>query len=302
MASIIKRLVNKDLLHPPHWLLDNLMFEGVIGSMAYGCSEKGGDSDQDIVGMAIPPKHMIFPHLDGHIPGFGRMPDKFENFQKHHIEFSETKRKYDVVVYGIVKMFQLCMDNNPNMLELLYLPKRCIFHSTQIYEHIRKHRQLFLHRGCFDRFSGYASSQLSKMNSPGDKRNERRKETVEKYGYDTKFAYHIVRLMLECEQIYTTQSIRLDRDREIYKSIRRGEWPKEKFSEWFDEKERSMMRLYNAPPEEVPLPKRPDEEAIKQVLIECLEMHYGSIANAIRQPDEMGRIIYDLEQVIHRYK
>lgn len=301
MASIVRRLYKKDLIHPPPWLVDNLMFEGVIGSKAYGC-EDPNDSDEDIVGMAMPPKNMIFPHLDGHILGFGKKPPSFENFQQHHIHFGETKRDYDVSVYGIVKMFQLCRDNNPNMIELLYLPKHCVYHSSLVYEHMRAHRSMFLHRGCYEKFRGYASSQLSKLDKPGTKRSPKRQATVEKYGYDTKFAYHIVRLMLECEQIYKEGTLRLNSNRNIYKAIRNGEWPKEKFNRWFDEKESSMERLYNASPEEVSLPEYPDEEAIKQVLIECLEMHYGNLTAAVSRPDEVGRIVSELEQVIHRYR
>ena len=301
MASILRRLINKDLIHPPPWLLDNLMFEGVVGSTAYGCADED-DTDEDIVGMAIPPKGMVFPHLEGHIPGFGAKPPVFESFQQHHIAFSETKRQYDVCVYGIVKMFQLCRDNNPNMIELLYLPRRCIRHSTQIYEHIRANRSLFLHRGCYQKFRGYAYSQLQKMDKPGDRRSERRKATIAAYGYDTKFAYHIVRLMLECEQIFQSQTMQLDRDRAMFKSIRRGEWSKDKLREWFDEQEKLMERRYKAPLDEVPLPDRPDEDALKQVLIECLEMHYGSLTKAVVRPDAAGLILNELKNIIHRYE
>ena len=115
MASVLRRLVAKDLLHPPPWLMDNLMFEGVVGSTAYGCNNEG-DTDEDLVGMAIPPKGMVFPHLEGYIPGFGTKPPTFNSFQQHHIFFSETKTQYDVCIYGIVNLFQLCRDNNPAAL------------------------------------------------------------------------------------------------------------------------------------------------------------------------------------------
>lgn len=93
-------------------------------------------------------------------------------------------------------------------------------------------------------------------------------------GYSTKFGYHLVRLMLECEQILTTHNIELDRDSEIYKSIRRGEWDLTRLEEWFYNKEKSMETLYA----NSELRHSPDEDAIKQLLIECLEMHYGSLS------------------------
>ena len=301
MPSVLRRLVKHDLIHPPPWLMDNLIFEGVSGSTAYGCNDED-DTDEDLVGMAIPPKDMVFPHLAGYIPGFGTKPPTFNNFQQHHINFQETKRQYDVCVYGIVKFFQLCRDNNPNMLELLYLPKRCIHHSTLVYEHIRTHRKLFLHRGCFKKFSGYAHSQLKKMGQPGEKRSAKRRATVQAYGFDTKFAYHIVRLLLECEQLFVEQHLTLDRDREIFKAIRRGDWSMDKIREWFDTKEKDMERLYHADEKEVALPYYPDEEAIKQVLIECLEMHYGSLSKAVSRPAAADLIINELKSIIHRFE
>ncbi len=69
------RLANKGLIHPPPWLPDNIMLEGLTGSFAYGC-EDSKKADRDIVGIAIPPKTVIFPHLAGYIQGFGTQPLK----------------------------------------------------------------------------------------------------------------------------------------------------------------------------------------------------------------------------------
>ena len=300
MASIVKRLIKKGLIEPPHWLEDNLVLEGVTGSSAYGCNIEA-DPDEDLVGIVIPPKSVVFPHLEGYIPHFGTPPTNFENFQRHHVVFNETKKQYDLCIYSIVKLFHLCLGNNPNMLELLFLPQRCIRHSTLIYEKIRTNRRLFLHRGCYHKFRGYAYSQLSKLDKEGEHRSEKRKETVRKHGYDTKFAYHIVRLMLECEQLFIDQKIVLDKDRELFKSIRRGEWTKEKLISWFEEKEAQLERLYHAPQEEVSLPHEPDEDALRDLLLECLEDHYGNLGKAVHRPDDLGRLLFDLKEVFHKY-
>src|SRR5688500_4528079 len=52
-------------MSPPDWLPDNLLYETLMGSEAYGVSSDA--SDRDVYGICMPPKHMLFPHLAGEI-------------------------------------------------------------------------------------------------------------------------------------------------------------------------------------------------------------------------------------------
>ena len=295
MSSVVNRLFKKKLINPPGWLPSNTMFEGQTGSVAYGAV--GESSDIDVVGFCIPPKDLVFPHLSGEIPGFGRQISRFEQFQAHHISDQETRREYDITVYSIVKFFQLTMENNPNMVDLLFLPRRCVLHSTSVYEHVRDHRHLFLHRGSYYEFRGYAASQLSKLKNGASRSNIKRRESYEKNGMDTKFAYHLVRLLLECEQILTTGDLRLDRDSKIYQSIRRGEWSEERLTSWFENKEKSLETLYSSSK----LPDRPPEDEIKKILLECMEMHYGNLTDAVVDPDRSDQLVRELQELVKRY-
>jgi len=161
MGSIVDELTRKQLITPPSFFKNNIQYEVIMGSVAYGVSSD--TSDVDIYGFCVQPKYMIFPHLDGEIVGFGRKKKRFENWEKHHVEDKSSGKEYDFVIYSIIKYFQLCMENNPNMIDSLFVPRRCILHSTQIGEHIRERRKEFLHKGAFHRFKGYAYSTLHKL-------------------------------------------------------------------------------------------------------------------------------------------
>lgn len=210
-------------------------------------------------------------------------------------------KEFDFQVFSIVKFFQLAMENNPNVVDALFTPVRCVLHSTGIGNHIRLNRERFLHKGLWHKFKGYAYSQLHKMESKNP--IGKRKEQIEKFGFDCylesqtefltdngwkkfdqvteqdlvacKFAYHVVRLMLEAEQMLTHGTMDLERDRDILKAIRRGDWPKEKIREFFEMKEKHLDELY----QKSPLPHGPDEAFIKNLLLECLEMHYGRLTD-----------------------
>ena len=133
----------RDLIHPPKWLPDNVAYITDMGSVAYGVATEL--SDHDIYGFCIPPKEDVFPHLRGEIPGFGRQINRFEQWQEHHIDYKD--KEYDFTVYSIVKYFQLCMENNPNMIDSLFTSNDCVRHITQVGQLVRDNRKLFLHKG-----------------------------------------------------------------------------------------------------------------------------------------------------------
>ncbi len=108
---IIQDLIKAGTLKPgsniPKWLQHNCHYLTIMGSMAYGVSSD--NSDMDIYGFALPPLEMIFPHLAGHIPGFGPAPQSFEQWQQHHLKHHSGGhlKNYDFSVYS--KIFQsLC--------------------------------------------------------------------------------------------------------------------------------------------------------------------------------------------------
>jgi predicted nucleotidyltransferase len=277
-VKLLQKFESKKLIHPPKWLISNLQYLTIMGSESYGVSSDS--SDKDLYGFCIPPKDEVFPHLAGEIEGFGKQKKKFWQWQEHHIIDEDTNKEYDFTVYSIVKYFQLCMDNNPNMVDSLFTPPNMVLFSTSVGQMVRDSRKLFLHKGCWHKFKGYAYAQLHKMKIKNQ--DGKRKELVDKYGYDVKFAYHVVRLLLEVEMILSEHDLDLQRHNEQLKSIRRGEWKLEDVEKFFNDKERGLETLYN----ESTLPYKPDEEKIKDLLLNCLEHHYGSLDRVIVRQDK----------------
>lgn len=279
--STLHRLTDRGLIHPPRWLPANVQYETIMGSVAYGVSSD--TSDVDVYGWAIPPKDDVFPHLRGEIPGFGTPHRRFAQFQEHHVRDPDALagrgRTYDFTIFGIVKFFQLAIDNNPNVIDSLFTPATCVLHTTQVGTLVRENRRLFLHRGSWPKFKGYAYTQLHKLAIKQPK--GKRAELVAEHGFDTKFAYHVVRLLGEVEQILLEGDIDLQRDNERLKAIRRGEWTEERLRQWAADKEADLERAYAASK----LPAVPDEEKLKGLLLNCLEQHYGSLASCVVQPD-----------------
>lgn len=334
---ILSKLKDKQLIQPPDWLISNTHYLTKMGSFAYGVNND--ESDLDVYGFCIPPKDIVFPHLAGEIFGFGRQIQRFEQWQQHHIEVEKTTRgafcptcateisaskvatpnefyyycnfcdlhhepekckaavqTYDFSVYNIVKYFQLCMENNPNMIDSLFTDHTCIIHCTAVGNIMRDNRKVFLHKGAWHKFKGYAYSQMKKINTKES--GGKRAVLVEEFGYDTKYAYHLVRLMLEVEQILIEGDLDLRRNAEQLKAIRRGEWTLEQLEEYFHSKEKSLEDVYT----KSTLPYSPQEDKIKHLLLNCLEHHYGSIADAVAIKDRDSMVVKEIKAILEKYK
>lgn len=296
MASRVQLLKKKDLIHPPKWLPLNVHYEVIMGSVAYAVSND--TSDMDVYGFCIPPKEDVFPHLRGEIHGFGQQIQRFEQYQEHHVKDKESQQEYDFTIYSIVKYFNLCMENNPNMCDSLFVPQRCVLYASRIGQMVRDKRKLFLHKGSYHKFRGYAYAQLNKIGTKANSANPKRQASIQEFGYDVKFAYHVVRLALEAQQILIEHDLDIEANREILKSIRRGEWSEEKLRNWFNEKEKQLEETYT----KSTLQHSPDEDAIKTLLMNCLEDHYGSLKDAVKREVPVEKMIAELRAVIDKYE
>ena len=348
---LLNELHKKGLIKPPDFILDNTHYVTIMGSLAYGVEEDY--SDFDIYGFCIPPKKMVFPHLAGEINGFGRQIKKFDQWQHHHVNDESAQggkgRQYDFSIYNIVKFFQLTMENNPNMIDSLFTPVNAVLHCTKVGSIVRENRKLFLHKGSWHKFKGYAYSTLHKLKTKKHKgldelkefeerhdiphsmsfedvekemkkRNNHilnhltdqklieyydlfkivkeasslRAEKVKSQEYDYKFAFHIVRLLNEVEQILIEHDLDLQRNREQLKSIRRGEWTLDQIVEYFQNKEKILEETYA----QSNLRHSPDENAIKNLLLSCLEEHYGSLDKAIAIEGKAEKILEQIRELV----
>jgi uncharacterized protein len=293
---LLHDLTTHKLIHPPKWLPDNTAYLAIVGSESYGANLPG-TSDQDLQGFCIPPKSDVFPHLRGEIPGFGRQHQRFSDWQEHHVQHAGTE--FDFCVYSLVKFFHLAMENNPNIVDILFVPDNCIKHMTKVGQLVRDNRRMFLHAGCWHKFRGYASAQFAKIKSGANRSNPKRAASIEAHGFDVKFLMHCVRLALECEQILLTGDLDLKRDSQFLLSVRRGDMTLEDGEKWWASKARDLESAYaNCKV----VPHEPDETAIKRLLIQCLEIHYGDLTDAVRIETPVEKLLSELDMIMSKYR
>jgi len=119
-------------------------------------------------------------------------------------------------------------------------------------------------------------------------------ENVKIKGMDTKFLYHVVRLLNEVEQILIEGDLVLDRNREQLKAIREGMWTLEQIQSYFYEKEKTLEDTY----QKSSLPWGPDEGKIKIILLNCLEEFYGSLEGCEMTEQGLQRAFSQIVQIV----
>jgi len=122
-------------------------------------------------------------------------------------------------------------------------------------------------------------------------RNPARKELEDKYGYDTKHAMHLFRLLRMGQEICTTGKVNVKRpDREELLGIRRGALTYDELVNWADTITREIDELYEdykSGRKEAPIPMNIQQEKLNPLVIRLLEEQWrmkgwlkGELVNA----------------------
>src|ERR1700723_3606349 len=124
------------------WLKDNTLFLTLHGSRAYGTNH--ANSDYDFKGLCVPPLEYYL--------GF-----------TNNFEQAEFKKPNDLVIFEISKFFKLAADCNPSVIEILFTDPTDHIISKPIFKKILDVKYDFLSRKARHTFSGYAMSQLKRL-------------------------------------------------------------------------------------------------------------------------------------------
>lgn len=292
--DFLKQNIKDKRISPPEWLFENLSYMTYFGSIIYGINNDM--SDVDIVGITVPPKEIVFPErFSNAIYGFDNI-ETFDQWQNHHLLDNVRKREYDFCIYNIVKFVKLASENNPNVLETLFVKENHIVFQDEIGKYLRKNANKFLHKGSLAKFRGYATSQIKKIKNQQNSTNPKRAELVKKFGYDTKFAGHAVRLLLEAEQISREGNLVLDRNAKFLRNICEGEWSLEQVETFVETKLIHLEEDFS----NSKINEYENTKDIKEILMNCLEMKFGNIEKMTVNLNE--NMLKEIQSVLNKYK
>ena len=222
------------------------------GSIAHGTYMPAKDphsiDDKDVMAICVPP-------MD-HFVGLRRFGSRGTQ---------EIKRdEWDIVVYEIRKAISLLAQGNPNILQILWMEPRHKITSSVAGDHLLASRDIFVGKHVYKPFVGYARAQFEKMRRVEfhGRMGAKRKGLVMEFGYDTKNAAHLVRLLRMGIEFLATGELMVERpDAAELVGIKRGEWTLEQV-------EREADRLFSKIEDALihsTLPERPDLDKINDL-------------------------------------
>ncbi|MGG9964757.1 DNA polymerase beta superfamily protein [Ferruginibacter sp. SUN106] len=121
------------------WIKDNglLVFEVITGSRSYGLDTPS--SDTDIKGVFVLPKNMFYG-----------------------LEYTAqvNNDSNDIVYYELKRFMELLSKSNPNILEMLNVPDKCVLQKHPIMNMLQP--EMFISKQCEQSFANYAFTQIKK--------------------------------------------------------------------------------------------------------------------------------------------
>lgn len=117
---------------------------------------------------------------------------------------------YDLVVHSARKFCHLAASGNPSMLMVLYGPVRYMNETAPMAMWGTQYwTDAFWHQGARAKFLGYCRAQRARLEGLRGGKHTNRPELIEKYGYDTKYAMHMLRLGIQGMEYMETGAVEL---------------------------------------------------------------------------------------------
>ena len=228
---------------------DHLIMAYIGGSQAHG-AKLGATDDTDWYGLYIPPPNKVL--------GLER---------EEHFVFTTGGKlggngpsDVDVCLYTLLKWAGLAAKGNPSALHFLFAP---LEFATETWKRISAQAGLFLAKGHLKPFLGFANDQMKRLLGQKGQKNIHRAELEGLYGYDTKYAMHIIRLYGEAKELMEQGRITLPRpNRQELIEIRRGKYTLSEIRQLGAQLESEAL----ASQARSSLPAKVDREAISNLL------------------------------------
>lgn len=242
-------------------IIDWSILTAYRGSVSHGLyvpsSDKNSIDDKDIMSICIPPIDYYF--------GL----EEYGSRGTREIKYKE----WDIVVYEFRKCIQLLKQGNPNILCILWMDKDSYVKVSKEGKQLIWARDLFVGKHVYHSFVGYAQGQLHRMTHLAFEgyMGEKRRRLVQKFGYDTKNACHLIRLLKMGIEFLKEGRLHVKRsDVEYLLSIKRGEWSLDEVKKESDKLFKEAEKVYKSSK----LPETPDYRKINKLCVDILKYHF----------------------------
>ena len=256
------------------------------GSEALGCSTGEGDRDETAVCIED-------------ISQFVRLGQPFEQeIRRSAVERTGVKDSKseagdtDLTIFSLRKFCRLAANGNPSSLEVLFAP---ILYFRAPAGWLREMAPVFVSKEAGARYLGYMQGQRQRLLGERGQKRIKRPDLEAEYGFDTKYAYHIIRLGFQGIELMETGKLQVPIDpdrRSILTGVRSGDFSLEQVISMSDGIERDLKKARD----NSKLPEHPDRPAIEEFLQRVYLETWKARQLALR-PERLGFVEYTKEKL-----
>jgi uncharacterized protein len=172
----------------------------------------------------------------------------------------------DLTIYSLRKFLRLALQGNPQIIQTFFVPASQTIVHTSLGGQLKELAPLIVSKQAGSRYLGYLESQKQRLMGERGQKKINRPELEEKYGYDTKYAMHILRLGFQGRELLSTGRVTLpmpsDEQTFTY-ATRRGQIPLQDVLTRAGELERDIKDLIS----DGPMQPYPNREAVQSWMV-----------------------------------
>lgn len=199
------------------------------------------------------PEHTLIPQ-DQLMAAYAEVQKELDRFQMNFLEGLDESAKIEIRSTMTTMLAELKITSDQHWASAA----RKIGLTDNLIQVMQKEREYSTKKQEWDQYQNWKKA-----------RNPARAALEEKFGYDTKHAYHLVRLIRMCRETLTTGKVIVKRpDREELLAIRRGAWSYDQLIEFAEREDQVLNDLYKTT---AALPKHPDKDKLDALCIKLVE-------------------------------
>jgi predicted nucleotidyltransferase len=172
----------------------------------------------------------------------------------------------DLTIFSLRKFLRLAMQGNPQSLQCLFVPHALCLQIDARGSQLQELAPLIVSRQAGARYLGYLEAQRQRLLGERGQKKVNRPELEAKFGFDTKYAMHILRLGFQGVELMTTGRLTLpmaEKDRAFVYATRLGAVPLQDVLTRAGELEREIKDLMH----DAPIPAEPARDEIQAWMV-----------------------------------
>jgi hypothetical protein len=235
------------------------ILRGLVGSTVHGLNVNDGIEDRDEMGICVEPLEFA---MALHAP-FEQFIYRSAAEREGRPNARSTGGDLDLTIYSLRKWARLALKGNPTIMLLLFTPTDQLVSCDALGAELRALTPMIVSRQVQGPYLGYLQAQKQRLSGERGQKRIHRPELEEMYGFDTKYAMHMLRLGYQGIELLTTGQLSLpmrEPARSFLLDVRRGRVNEQDCFTRAGELERELIDLATTSP----LPETPQETVVEE--------------------------------------